>query len=94
MAKESVMDTMKRNLLRGFIPQIKENLKNINPFLEEKLLLVQLEAGETKAGFLLIAGSDKVAYMLTVAFDDQDQVKRIVETIPVIDFIENLLKLI
>jgi len=94
MAKKDIMETMKRNLLRGFIPQIKENLTNINPFLKEKLLLVPLEGGETHAGYVLVIGSDDVAHMLTVAFDEDDKVVRIVEDITVIDFIENLLKLI
>ena len=37
--KVSPMDAIKRNMLKAFIPQIKENLTAINPFLQQKLLI-------------------------------------------------------
>jgi hypothetical protein len=92
--KTSVMDTMKRNLLRGFIPQIKANLANINPFIQEKLALVPLQEGETHAGYLLVSGGDGIAYIVTAKFNDDDKIVGVEENMPAVDFIENLLKLI
>ncbi len=92
--KPNIMDQMKLNLIRGFIPKIRENLEKVNPFVAEKLAAVPLLENETHSGYLLVLGTDNVAYMCTVTFDEIDAVKRIVEQIPATEFLENLLKLI
>lgn len=89
--KPGVLDSLKMNLLKSFIPSIRENIKKIDPVIASQLATVELREGETSAAYLITIGSDDVVYMLTCAFDDNDKVVRIVDEQPVTDFLENIL---
>jgi len=92
--KVSPMDAIKRNMLKAFIPQIKENLTVINPFLQQKLSEVVLEDGEAEAVFMIAVDKSGVSHVVTATLDENSLIKRVVSSVTVVDFIESLLKMI
>lgn len=89
---EEKINPFMKNMLKGFIPMIKGKLPEINVFMKSYLSEIELRDGETKAGIICLVGSDSVAYILTVAFDNEDTVKRVVKKVSAVDFIETILK--
>lgn len=89
---EEKINPFMKNMLKGLIPMIKGKLPEINTFMKGYLSEIELREWETKAGIVCLVGSDDVAYILTVAFDKDDTVKRVIKKVSAVDFIETILK--
>jgi len=97
MAKDEVkgeqkMNPFMKNMLKGLIPMISGKLPEINGFLKKYLSEIELQEWETKACILCMMGKDDTAYILTCTFDRDDTLKRVINRVSAVEFIQNLLK--
>lgn len=94
MGQGGKMNPIMRNLLKSFVPQIKEGIQNIDPFLKQKLEDVELLPGEDRAIFLITVNDEGVASICTVTVDEDDKLTRVIDAVTVGDFITGLMQMI
>ena len=81
-----------RNMIKGFVPLISQNLGAVNDFLVNYLDGVELQDGEVRTSIVCSTASDGQAYIIVCAFDENDKVIRLVSKSTVTDFISLIIK--
>lgn len=87
MAKE--VNPMIRNLLKGFIPTIKDKLPVVNDYITSYLANIELQDGETEAVIFCISDLG-VAWIVTAAICE-NEIKRVVNRVKATDFMAEMI---
>lgn len=81
--------SLMRNLVKSFLPSI--DVKMIDSFISNQLNSIELKDGEVIAAFM-ITEVKEVPMFHTIVLNDDDQVVRLIKSVKVSEFVNNLLQ--
>lgn len=89
---EQKINPMIRNLLKGFIPTVKDKLPVVNDYITDYLAKIELTDDEERAVFMCFSDTDKMAWIVTATLSKNgDQLKRVINRIKAVDFIADMI---
>lgn len=86
------MNPIIRNMVKGFIPLISDNMGAVNDYLTGYLAGIELQQEESRASIVCSTAKDGNAYIIVCAFDENDTAVRVVSKMSVTEFITLILK--
>jgi len=93
--KDTKMNPIVRNMLKGFIPVIKGNLGEVDGFLNNYLSSIELQVDEIRVAIFCSMGKDENgterAYIITCTLGPDDTPKRVIEKMLVSEFLEKII---
>lgn len=83
---------IQRQMIGSFLPMLPDALTQIDSIVTKSISELQLQENETSAAYVLVAGKDGKAYIVTAFFDENDKIIRTGEQLLATEFIQQLVK--
>lgn len=84
---------MIRNLLKGFIPTVKDKLPVVNDYITDYLAKIELTDDEERAVIMCYSDTDGTAWIATATLSKHgDQLIRVINRIKAVDFTADMIQ--
>lgn len=81
-----------RQMIGTFLPMLPDALSQIDSIVTKSISELQLLENEISAAYVLVAGKDGKAYIVTAFFDENDKIIRTGNQLLATDFIQQLVQ--